>query len=126
MRVPSAQTGRRNWKVHRLNATFESRDEYPHRILPLQSSASGARLELEGGLDTGREVASYTARRTGAGMSAAATVYVYGDDGLPTYFEDLAEQWRGWAGARSWSSLEGQLSRTPSTTDSEPSGWLRT
>jgi hypothetical protein len=48
------------------------------------------------------------------GLEARAGVYVPpghgGLDGLDSLFVTMADQWRGWAGERSWSSLEGELS----------------
>ncbi|MFN2556429.1 MAG: DUF6228 family protein [Nitriliruptorales bacterium] len=56
-----------------------------------------------------REVSTYDATLTVAGMHATTAVYTYGDDGLPDFFRALAESWRGWEGKREWNSLEGQL-----------------
>ena len=43
-------------------------------------------------------------------MSAATEVYLLGGcDGLDRFWRDLAENWRGWEGTRSWQSLEGEL-----------------
>lgn len=56
-----------------------------------------------------REVATYDATLTVAGMHATTAVYTYGDDGLPAFCRGLADSWRGWEGTRQWNSLEGQL-----------------
>lgn len=93
-----------------MNVVFERREEYPQRNLTVTSSASDARLVLEAGRDTGREVESYTARLAVAGLHADSGVDTYGDDGLPAYFAALAQDWRGWSGSREWWSLEGQFS----------------
>jgi hypothetical protein len=29
--------------------------------------------------------------------------------GLPRFFQDLAENWKGWSGSKEWSSLEEEL-----------------
>lgn len=44
-------------------------------------------------------------------LRASATVYLVdpSGDGLPEFFEKLAEDWRGWDGERRWVSLEGEL-----------------
>ena len=31
------------------------------------------------------------------------------DKGLPKFFAELAEQWKGWDGLKTWSSLEGEF-----------------
>jgi len=45
------------------------------------------------------------------GMSAQTSVIVDGDDGsdLGSFFQLLADGWRGWEGARVWRSLEGEM-----------------
>ena len=42
-------------------------------------------------------------------LHAAASVYVHGPLGLARLFEDMARDWKGWSGAKEWSSLEGEL-----------------
>src|SRR5215208_2323956 len=43
-------------------------------------------------------------------MSSATQVYVLGGcDHLDQFWRELAENWRGWEGTRSWQSLEGDL-----------------
>jgi hypothetical protein len=43
-------------------------------------------------------------------MSAATQVYLLGGcDGLDGFWRELARDWRGWEGTRSWRSLEGDL-----------------
>jgi len=46
----------------------------------------------------------------GPGFSGALRVYGYMGSGLPDLFEDLARNWRGFDGEKSWSSLEGEFS----------------
>jgi hypothetical protein len=50
----------------------------------------------------------------GSGLTASHLVQPhYADDGfgdLAAYFAELERNWRGWDGARSWRSLEGELS----------------
>ena len=44
------------------------------------------------------------------GISAATEVYLLeGCDYLDRFWRELAENWRGWEGTRSWWSLEGDL-----------------
>ena len=70
----------------------------------IRSSERGARLLLrryQGGL-----IAEFDA----PDLSSATQVYVLGGcDHLDRLWRDLAENWRGWEGTRSWQSLEGDL-----------------
>jgi hypothetical protein len=44
------------------------------------------------------------------GMSAQTSVILAGEEvRLGTFFQRLADDWRGWGGARQWRSLEGQM-----------------
>lgn len=49
-------------------------------------------------------------------IRAQTRVYAFHSKGLPTLFEEIAESWRGWAGAKEWSSLEGEF-KLSCTTD---------
>jgi hypothetical protein len=72
--------------------------------LEVRSSEHGARLTLRP--NRGRLLAEFDA----PGVSAATEVYLLGGcDGLGLYWSELAEDWRGWEGVRSWRSLEGDL-----------------
>jgi hypothetical protein len=57
---------------------------------------------------------SVTAMLVHEGLEACAGVYIPpghgGLDGLDSLFVTMADQWRGWAGEKSWNSLEGELS----------------
>jgi len=58
---------------------------------------------------------SVTAALVHEGLEAHAEVYIppgpgHGLDGLDSLFVAMADQWRGWAGEKSWGSLEGELS----------------
>jgi hypothetical protein len=44
-----------------------------------------------------------------AGLHATARVGSYLSGGLGDFFSGLAADWTGWAGAREWGSLEGEL-----------------
>jgi Family of unknown function (DUF6228) len=70
----------------------------------IRSSERGARLLLrryQGGL---------IAELNASGLSSATQVYLLGGcDHLDQFWRDLAENWRGWEGTRSWQSLEGDL-----------------
>ncbi|MEQ4208855.1 DUF6228 family protein [Actinopolymorpha sp. B9G3] len=49
------------------------------------------------------------------GLTAESWVYAHngdGFDGLTDFFRSMAKSWRGWDGARTWSSLEGDLTLT--------------
>ena len=54
---------------------------------------------------------SFLARLTGRpdGPSAQVDVYDFHYDTLPNFFEDLAEHWKGFAGTKSWYSLENHM-----------------
>ena len=92
-----------------MNTAVELHDDYPQVTLTLKSSRGSGRLTLSRGLWSDREVESYDADLRADGVSASAGVYSYGTDGLPSFFDDLAENWRGWRGVETWGSLEGQL-----------------
>jgi hypothetical protein len=66
-------------------------------------------LELHDPVWEGPEVASFTATLAADGMQATAGVYVMGGDGLARLFAEMAAEWRGWEGVKSWESLEGDL-----------------
>ena len=51
----------------------------------------------------------WLARLDGQGVSAQCSVYAYLGEGIGEFFRSMARDWRGWAGTRSWSSLEGDL-----------------
>jgi hypothetical protein len=51
----------------------------------------------------------WLARLDGQGASAQCSVYAYLGEGIGEFFRSMARDWRGWAGTRSWSSLEGDL-----------------
>lgn len=60
-----------------------------------------------------RQEDSVTATLVHEGLRARAEVYIpegQGLDGLDSLFVTMADQWRGWAGEKSWGSLEGELS----------------
>jgi hypothetical protein len=44
------------------------------------------------------------------GLSATRQVFVFGWSHVGGFFSDLAQSWRGWAGAKSWTSPEHDLS----------------
>jgi len=49
------------------------------------------------------------------GLIAKAQVYKDMNTGLDTYFEDLANNWRGWNGTKKWTAFEGELEISAST-----------
>ncbi len=46
------------------------------------------------------------------GMTASRRVFVYGWSDVAGFFADLAENWRGWAGTKTWTSPEYDLAMT--------------
>lgn len=46
----------------------------------------------------------------GSGVSVETTVQTWGGDGLDDFFSSLAEDFRGWEGARTWRCLNHALS----------------
>jgi hypothetical protein len=70
----------------------------------IRSSEGGARLLLR------RYRGGLIAELDAPGLSSATQVYLLGGcDHLDRFWRDLAENWRGWKGTRSWHSLEGDL-----------------
>jgi hypothetical protein len=70
----------------------------------IRSSEGGARLLLR------RYRGGLIAELDAPGLSSATQVYLLGGcDHLDRFWRDLAENWRGWKGPRSWHSLEGDL-----------------
>ncbi len=70
----------------------------------IRSSERGACLLLRG------YQSSLLAEFEASGISAATQVYLLGGcDGLDEFWHELADDWRGWEGTRSWRSLEGDL-----------------
>jgi hypothetical protein len=45
----------------------------------------------------------------GDGLDAATGVFIFDFDGIDDYFNDLAANWRGWEGTKSWRSPESHL-----------------
>jgi hypothetical protein len=42
--------------------------------------------------------------------ASSARIYIYEPFALAAYFEELASAWKGWAGKKEWSSVEGDFS----------------
>lgn len=59
----------------------------------------------------------FSVRLHGPEFHGAGRVYACPPTGLDTFFQDLANHWRGWSGKKEWASLEGELSLT-ATSDS--------
>ena len=51
----------------------------------------------------------FIAELRGLNLVAQARVYSYMSTGLAEMFAEMAADWRGWPGEKSWSSLEGEL-----------------
>ena len=73
------------------------------RNLELRSSRDGAVLSFAA---HSRDYFTVTLRANG--LDATVRVSSYLSDGFAMFFADLAADWRGWQGAREWSSLEGE------------------
>ena len=54
----------------------------------------------------------FVAELSGLNLHARARVGPYRSGGLADLFAEMAAQWRGWEGSKSWSSLEGGLHLT--------------
>lgn len=81
-------------------------DQDPRRAetFEVRSSEGGARLLLRRYRD------GLIAEFDAPGLSSATRVYLLGGcDQLDRFWRDLAENWRGWEGTRSWQALEGDL-----------------
>jgi hypothetical protein len=48
-------------------------------------------------------------RADGLAAKTIATLHGHGVRDLASFFEDLATDWRGWAGKRDWRALEGEM-----------------
>ena len=63
-------------------------------------------------LDTTDRPGYMGARLQSEGLRAEHTIYRHYDSGfrdLADFFDSLERDWRGWAGVRTWTSLEGDL-----------------
>jgi len=88
--------------------------------LTITSAQNGSVLEFRGELPRG--LSGYNGAYFGVslrvdGLSARARVYDIHLDHWSLFFRDLADNWRGWSGARSHESLEHHL-RIEATADS--------
>ncbi|MGI5528834.1 DUF6228 family protein [Streptomyces syringium] len=54
-------------------------------------------------------VLDFLARARGERVSVDVSVRTFRGDGLDTFLDELAEDFRGWEGARTWRSLEHEL-----------------
>jgi hypothetical protein len=68
------------------------------------SRQDGAQLTLRG-LDRTHYIADLQA----PGLTATANVLRYMSEGLGDFFRDLAVEYRGWKGVKTWSSLESEI-----------------
>lgn len=67
---------------------------------------------------------SFVVQLRASGMKAERTVFTYTWSGLPSFFDDLAEAWRGWSGLKVWESPEHDL-RIEATFASNGHAYLR-
>jgi hypothetical protein len=58
----------------------------------------------------GGEFGEYTAIAEAPGLDVSVAVVSHRDDGLSSFLESLAADWRGFEGVRTWRSLESHLS----------------
>jgi|SRR5205823_4844063 len=83
--------------------------------LVIKSAQGVGRLELSNQepANSLRPVEHFVATLRVEGLHAATRVYTPpfcgGPQDLAQFFDDLAVNWRGWVGARDWSSLEGEI-----------------
>ena len=104
----------------------------------IRGEANGASIELSEreGLEKrdGTEFYRVTLRENA--FEASARVYAFdpNGNGLAIYFGGLSDEWMGWDGARTWSSLEGEFElscehdgigniATTATLQSNPTGY---
>jgi hypothetical protein len=52
----------------------------------------------------------WIARLSAESIEATRRFYALGQTGLGGFFDDLAAQWRGWTGDKTWAALEGDVS----------------
>src|SRR5438874_2294712 len=52
---------------------------------------------------------SFEVTLRGPGLVANRTVFMFAFSGIPTYFAELAQSWRGWEGVKAWESPEHDL-----------------
>jgi hypothetical protein len=57
----------------------------------------------------------FPVRLVGNPMNADVTGWEHGYSHLVAFFEDLARNWRGWTGEKTWESLEHHLTLTATT-----------
>jgi len=55
-------------------------------------------------------------------LTASAHIGTYMSHGLAKLFTDMAAEWRGWIGSKTWSSFEGEL--TVSAQADKPDLWI--
>ena len=77
----------------------------------------------------------FIAELRGLNLQAQTLVSTYMSGGLADLFDEMAAQWRGWPGRKTWGSLEGELhlsaeadrtghvTVTASLREGAPSGW---
>ena len=70
----------------------------------ITSAKNGSRFTLSNVTDD-----SFTATIDGPSFSGSLIIPSYFSGFPHKFFEELAAEWRGWNGAKQWSSLEGEL-----------------
>ena len=80
--------------------------------LTIKSSRSGGQLGLSWSKQTGmRQPSQYlhVSLEDCDLIASCSRIYVYEPNDLLRLFEELASQWKGWAGKKEWSSVEGDF-----------------
>jgi hypothetical protein len=76
--------------------------------LRIKSARDGFELVLGPPEGQGGE-GSFPVKLVGPAMSASVNAYEHGYHFLPRFFDDLAKEWRGWAGEKTWESVESHI-----------------
>ena len=82
----------------------------------IRSTRNGSTLTLSDLHSRAEGFVTYTAGLKTLALSAVVEVEDFGFEGLVGYFSEMARQWRGWKGALTYESIEGQL-QLESTSD---------
>ena len=83
------------------SATIEFRTEENRDVVVRVSASGGGSADDLGAFDVVVEA---------DGVHAERGVLTYRGDGLDTFLEGLASDWKGWSGIRTWDALENGLS----------------
>ena len=90
----------------------------------IRSTRNGSTLSISDPRSGAEGFVTYTTELKALPLSAVVEVEDFGLDGLVGYFSEIARQWRGWKGAMTYESVEGQL-RFESTSDTSGHVFLK-